>query len=253
MMLDIRDLSFAYPAGPALFSRLSMQAEGGQTIAIVGRNGAGKSTFLKLLNGILRPLSGDIRIAGTSTLPLKISEIAHHIGTLFQTPEQQLFAPTVRDEVAFGPRQFRLQPHETERRTASALARCGLDHLQTHHPLDLETASRRFLTLASILANEPSILLLDEPQRGLDRPGVERLNTIITEERNKGHLVILVCHDMNFVWQNASAVLATGSDTPPQLYPVETFFDQTALVRAACVDLPAALQLRQSLHASVTA
>jgi len=95
--------------------------------------------------------------------------------------------------------------------------------------------------------------VLDEPQRGHDRQRVERLNTIITGERNKGQLVILVCHDMNFVWQNASAVLATGSDTPPQLYPVETFFDQTALVRAACVDLPAVLQLRQSLHASATA
>jgi energy-coupling factor transporter ATP-binding protein EcfA2 len=236
-MLTVERLSFSYSSAPPLFQGLDAHVEGGEALAVVGRNGAGKSTLLRLLNGLLRPLEGGVRVAGRSTAGLKVNEIAAHVGTLFQTPEQQLFASTVAEEVEFGPRQFRLPQDEVKRRTDEALSRSFLKHLAGRHPLDLDYASRRFVTLASVLALRPQVLLLDEPQRGLDRIWTKRLEEIIAEERAAGRAIVLICHDMDFVDRNAQSVLALGVAAPRQL-PVATFFHDDGLVARASVEKP---------------
>ncbi|TWH31348.1 MULTISPECIES: ABC transporter ATP-binding protein [unclassified Aminobacter] len=245
-MLVVEDVSFAYPGSPPLFEHLSLRAGAGEIIAVVGRNGAGKSTFLRLLNGLLRPDRGAIFAAGTPTAKLKINEIAALVGTLFQTPEQQLFAGTAQEEVRFGPLQFGLDKDVAERRVEAALRRCGLEGSGSVHPLDLGYAERRFVALASVLVNQPRILLLDEPQRGLDRIWLGRLETIIREEREAGRAIILVCHDMDFVLRNASAVLALGAGHP-RLMETGAFFRDRDLVAQASVTMPARLQLEALL------
>lgn len=241
-MLSLKNLSFAWPGQPLLFSNLDADIPAGHVLGIVGRNGAGKSTLLRLLNGLLRPDVGDVLVNGKSTRNMKVHEIARHVGTLYQTPEQQLFAALVRDELAFGPQQLKLPPGEIERRVEQALARTHLTHCADRHPLDLSAAERRFTALASLLSMGPDIILLDEPQRGLDRIWSERLQSIIREESEAGKAVVLICHDMDFVDNNVHSVLSLGGGEAP-VHPTATFFNDAHAVRRARVDLPARLRL----------
>jgi energy-coupling factor transport system ATP-binding protein len=238
-MLTLKNLSFAYPTSEPLFAGLNAQVPAGDVLAVVGKNGAGKSTLLRLLNGLLRPLAGSVSINGKATAGMKVHEIAVAVGTLYQTPEQQLFAAQVREEIAFGPQQLKLDKAAIGRRVDIALERTFLTHQADRHPLDLSSAERRFTALASILAMQPDVLLLDEPQRGLDRIWTERLETIIGEERDAGQAVVLICHDMDFVDRNAQFVLALGTGEQPVAQPTADFFQNRDHVVRACVDPPA--------------
>ncbi|WP_439623443.1 energy-coupling factor ABC transporter ATP-binding protein [Shinella sp.] len=242
-MLTLTDLSFAYPSQGPLFAGLNAQVGAGEVLAVVGRNGAGKSTLLRLLNGLLRPDTGEVAVRGRSTDGLKVHEIARDIGTLFQMPEQQLFAARVQEEVAFGPRQLRIPDAEVKSRVDQALQQTFLGDQAQRHPLDLSMAERRFTALASILAMHPAVLLLDEPQRGLDRRWTERLETIIANEREAGKAVVLICHDMDFVDRNAQSVLALGTGETPVVQTVEDFFSDPHLLRRAHVDPPGRIRL----------
>lgn len=248
-MLSIADLSFAYPGMAPLFTGLNIEVGGGDVLAVVGANGAGKSTLLRLMNGLLRPAGGRIAVNGLPIAGLKVHEIAVHVGTLFQTPEQQLFAATVADEVAFGPRQLRLPEAEVEGRVSAAMDRAGVSERAARHPLDLDNAARRFVALASVLAMTPNVLLLDEPQRGLDRGWTERLERIIGQERRRGGTVVLICHDMDFVERNAQSVLALGVDAPRQR-PTRAFFGDRELVARASLEQPASSLLADLLRQS---
>lgn len=212
-------------------------------LAVVGRNGAGKSTFLRLLNGLLRPRTGHVSVGGQPLGGLKVHEISRHVGTLFQTPQQQLFAQTVFDEVAFGPRQRKLDRDAIARRAGDAIERCNLAAVAAIHPLDLDCASRRFVALATVLALDPPVLLLDEPLRGLDRAWTERLEGIIAEARAEGKAVILICHDMDFVDRNADSILPLGVPDPAKAGVAE-FFADGARVAAASVHRPDRLLVR---------
>ncbi|GLU29163.1 ABC transporter ATP-binding protein [Brucella sp. NBRC 12950] len=245
-MLKIEHLSFAYPSSPSLFHDLSATLSSTDVLAIIGRNGAGKSTLLRLLNGLLKPIRGHVELNGKNLSELKIHEIARHIGTVFQSPEQQLFASTVEEEVAFGPKQLGFKKQRVEEKVAAALDRTGLSSFASYHPLDLDYASRRFLTLACVLANNPDILLLDEPQRGLDRAWTERLEQIISEERQSGGAVILVCHDMDFVERNATDVLPLGGESVKQRATADFFFDKAA-VNEISVETPWKIRIQRAL------
>ncbi|MFT4192158.1 MAG: ABC transporter ATP-binding protein [Comamonas sp.] len=241
-MLSLKNLSFAWPGQPSLFSNLVAEVPAGHVLGIVGRNGAGKSTLLRLLNGLLRPETGDVLVRDKSTRNMQVHEIARYVGTLYQTPEQQLFAARVRDELAFGPQQLKLSPTEIERRVEQALIRTHLTYCADRHPLDLSAAERRFTALASLLSMEPEIILLDEPQRGLDHIWRERLQSIIRDESSSGKVVVLICHDMDFVDNNVHSVLSLGGGETP-IHPTDAFFNDSEVVRRAHVEPPARLRL----------
>jgi energy-coupling factor transport system ATP-binding protein len=207
-VLHLQRISFAYDPAVPLIADLEVAVRAGEVLAVVGPNGSGKSTLLKLINGLLRPTGGRVLLAGDDITGRRVDELARTIGTVFQVPEQQLFEPTVEREVSFGPRQLGVSSFEVADRVADALDRTGLSAEAKRHPLDLPHAMRRFVALASALANRPRLLLLDEPQRGLDRQHVARLETIIAEESARGTATVLVCHDAEFVTRNATAVLS---------------------------------------------
>lgn len=242
-MLRVEDVSFAYPGGGAVLADIRFQAAAGEILAIVGRNGAGKSTLLRLLNGLRQPGSGSIAVAGRSTADTPVHELARHIGTVFQAPEQQIFNATVRDEVAFGPRRLGLAGAALEERIAAALARTGLAEVAGRHPLDLDQAARRMVALGSVLAMHPAVLLLDEPQRGLDAGAVARLEAIIAEEAAAGRCVVLVCHDMDFVARSAGRVLALAEGRVVADAATSAFFADAGLTRRAGVESPDPLLL----------
>ncbi|MCX5496680.1 ABC transporter ATP-binding protein [Kaistia dalseonensis] len=246
-MLDVASVDFAYPGGNPVLSDIAFSVRRGEVLAIVGRNGAGKSTLLRLLNGLRQPASGTVTVDGLNTADTPVHVLAHHIGTVFQAPEQQIFNAKVHDEIAFGPRQQGLTGAALEARIAEVLGRIGLADAAQLHPLDLDAAARRLVALGSVLAMKPPVLLLDEPQRGLDANAMARLEAIVAEEAEAGTCVILVCHDMDFVARRASRVLALAQGRIAADLPTLDFFTSDELTRKAGVEVPDPVELARFL------
>jgi cobalt/nickel transport system ATP-binding protein len=166
-LLEIDDLSYTYPGGPEALRGITLHLRDGARVALVGPNGAGKSTLLLALVGIL-PASGTVRVGGVTLGRDTLREVRSRIGLVFQDPNDQLFMPTVDEDVAFGPAQLGLPPDEVRRRTGEALRAVGLEGLGGRSPHPLSGGERRAASLATVLPMEPHVLALDEPTTGLD-------------------------------------------------------------------------------------
>ena len=250
-LLELQDVAFSYTEGSPVLQGIDFTIAPGEVVALVGRNGAGKSTMLRLLNGLLRPGAGRVMIDGGDIAPRKVSDIAHTIGTVFQAPEQQIFNTTVHAELAFGPAQLPLSSDERESRVQDAVRRCELANCLDQHPLDLDQATRRFVAIASVIATRPRILLLDEAQRGLDRRRRTLLMRIVAEERAAGNAVILVCHDMEFVAATADRILGLAAGRLQVNAPVAEFFADAEAARSVSVEQPQIAALAQALGVHV--
>ncbi len=246
-MLSVDDVTFSYVADKPVLSDISFKVAAGEVVAIVGRNGAGKSTLLRLLNGLYQPAKGAVIVAGNATSDTPVHLLARSIGTVFQAPEQQIFNPRVRDEIAFGPKQLGLTGAALEARVAEVLDRIGLAGEAETHPLDIDASARRMVAIGSVLAMQPPILLLDEAQRGLDKTAMQRLSTIIETEKARGTAVILVCHDMDFVARLADRVLGLARGVLAADLPTRDFFTDADLTASIGVEVPDVLQLSQGL------
>jgi energy-coupling factor transport system ATP-binding protein len=246
-MLVVDRVTFAYGDALPALADVSFRADAGEVLAIVGRNGAGKSTLLRLLDGLARPTSGTIVADGCPTHATPVHVLARHVGTVFQSPEQQIFNPTVRAEIAFGPRQLGLAGEALDARVDAVLERTGLTAHAGAHPLDLDQATLRLVALGSVLAMQPPIVLLDEPQRGLDAPAAARLESIVAAEAARGTCVVLVCHDMDFVARRADRVLALADGRVVADRATLAFFADPEVTRAAGVEAPEPLALAAAL------
>ena len=184
---------------------LCLAVRPGEIVAVTGRNGAGKSTLLRHLNGLLRPDTGEVRVSGTSIAGLPAGRVAASVGLLFQHPRDQLFERTVLREVSFGLR--RLFGKEAGARAQAALAAVGLSADAETHPAELPASKQRLLALATVLAREPAVLVLDEPTVGLDRHGLEFLHRAVEDSAARGAAVVLVTHDLSYARATAHRVL----------------------------------------------
>jgi energy-coupling factor transport system ATP-binding protein len=246
-MLKVEGVAFRYGDGANVLSDVSFSAVGGEILALVGRNGAGKSTLLRLLNGLHKPSQGSIVIDGKNTRDTPVHLISRSIGTIFQTPEQQMFNATVRDEVMFGPKNLPIKEEEREARVSRALERTQLTEHAASHPLDLDQSQRRFVAIASVLASQTPVLLLDEPQRGLDMRSKARLETIIRDEQAAGRCIVLVCHEMEFVAKLATRVISlSDGGLAADATPLE-FFTSPQQIAEASVEAPDIVRLSASL------
>ena len=210
--VSVADLHFAYPDGRAALNGVTFNVEAGERLAVLGPNGAGKTTLALHLNGLLRAHRGTIRIGdlelGDETLP----EIRRRVGLVFQDPDRQVFAASVRAEVEFGPRNLGRRGRELAASVAEALDLTGLgDELRTN-PYDLGVSRRKLLALASVLAMRTPIVVLDEPTTGQDARGTQRIRTIVERLAAEGRTVIAISHDMRFVAETFErvAVLRAG-------------------------------------------
>lgn len=250
-ILTLDAVRFGYDPEKPVLRDIAFSIHPGEVVAVVGRNGAGKSTMLRLLNGLLRPDAGSVRTAGKDAAKLKVSEIAAHVGTVFQAPEQQIFNATVQTEIAFGPAQQGLSSEEQQARIDDAVARTGLGEVLEMHPLDLDAAMRRFVAVASVIACRPDLMLFDEAQRGLDATRRSLLGGIIAEEKAAGRAIVLVCHDMDFVAAHADRVLGLAEGRLVVDAPVAEFFSDDAATRAVSVEQPGIVTLSQALDLPV--
>jgi energy-coupling factor transport system ATP-binding protein len=247
-MVLAEGVGFTYPGGAQILDGVSFAIQAGSSVSIAGRNGAGKSTLLRLINGLLKPTAGRLLVAGVQTETTSASSLARHVATVFQSPEQQIFTSRVIDEVSFGPRQLRLSRPQIDERVESALVRTGLASLAGVHPYDLPHATRKFVALASALAMRPRLLLLDEPQQGLDAAAIARLEVILREEQSAGTTLLFVCHDMDFIARTADQLLVFGEGRLLGQGETSFLFADASLIAQAGLHTPDILRLSQRLQ-----
>lgn len=203
-MLEFKDVSFSYNT-TANVQNVNVKVEKGDFIAIIGSNGAGKSTFSKLCNGLLTPTTGDVFVLNKNTRREKVSSLAKHIGFLFQNPDRQICCNTVKEEIAFSLRNNGIPEDEIKRRVKATLEEFGFDGKT--EPFNLSRGQRQRLCLACLIALNPEILILDEPTTGLDYKECMMMMNRIKQLNENGTTVIMVCHDMEVVLDFAKTVV----------------------------------------------
>ncbi len=206
-MIELRALVHVYPDGTRALDNVDLRIASGERLAIIGQNGSGKSTLVRHLNGLLRPTSGEVFVAGRSTDDQRVAELAAQVGLAFQDPDRQIFAGRVRTEVGFGPRNLGLRGTSLDAAVAGALAAVGLSDQSERNPYDLGFSKRKLLALASILAMGTPVVVLDEPTTGQDLRGIERIQAIVGDLSAAGRTVIAISHDMRFVAETFARVV----------------------------------------------
>jgi energy-coupling factor transport system ATP-binding protein len=198
--LAIEGLVHVYSEGEVrAVDTVDLHIAAGERVAIVGQNGSGKTTLVRHLNGLLRPTSGRVLIDGVDAASLTVAQLAARVGLVFQDPDRQIFSGSVRGEVEFGARNVGLGTEARREAVGRALRATGLEGQEATNPYDLGGARRKLLALASVLAMETPVLVLDEPTTGQDAAGVERVREIVASAAASGRTVIAISHDMRFV------------------------------------------------------
>lgn len=226
-ILSARSLTHVYPGGHKALNAVSLEIDAGDFVAVVGQNGSGKTTLAKHFNGLLRATSGAVEVAGERITNQTTVELSKTIGYCYQNPDHQIFASTVRDEVAFGPTHLGLPEDEVASRTDRILRLVGLAGREDEYPFNLGRGERQILAVASVLAREPSVLIVDEPTTGLDWRGSESMMSLIHELNRSGTTVIAISHDMNLVAAHARRVVVmsdgvkVGDGEPGEIFGCE--------------------------------
>lgn len=196
----MEDLYYTYPAGPVVLKGLSFAVEAGETLALVGLSGCGKTTLCQCLCGIVPhvlhgDMQGQVLIKGRETTEYRLPRLACEIGMVFQNPDVQLVCTTVEDEIAFAPENLCLHPEEIRARVEEILKQLGLSHVRLNNPATLSGGQKQLLALGAVLALQPSVLVLDEPMAMLDAKGKGLVREILLSLRQQGKTLIIVDHD----------------------------------------------------------
>ena len=250
--IEIDRLRCSYPAQNGepipVFDGLSLNIREGSFVAVLGRNGCGKSTLAKHMNAILLPEGGSVRVFGMDTSTEDLLNIRRTVGMVFQNPDNQMVANVVEEDVAFAPENLGVPPDEIRRRVDAALAAVGMSEYREHAPHLLSGGQKQRIAIAGVIAMQPRCIVLDEPTAMLDPQGrAEVLSTIETLNREKGITVVLITHHMTeavraerVIVLHEGGVLADG--TPKEVFP------QVELLQNAGLDVPATTRLLYELN-----
>ena len=196
--LDVRGLRFAYPDGQRALDGVTLSVQPGERVALLGPNGAGKTTLVLHLNGVLSPAAGEVHVGGLAVGEPHLQEVRRRVGVVFQDPDDQLFMPTVAEDVAFGPANFGVRGAELDRRVHAALADVDMAEHAERSPLHLSGGQRRRVALATVLACDPEILVLDEPSSNLDPVARRELAEVLLR---LDRTMLMVTHDLPYALQ----------------------------------------------------
>jgi len=206
-MIEVKDAYFTYPSRVEALKGVSLTIQNGEFVAIMGQNGAGKTTLVKHFNGLLKPTKGNVLIDGVETRKVSVATLARKVGFVFQNPDHQLFSETVEDEISFALKNFGFKQSIIERRVTWALNLLGLAQYRKTSPFMLSGGERKRAALASVLAWNPKILILDEPTIGQDYQQKEKLRQFILQMKAQKKTIIIVTHDVEFVAECSPRVL----------------------------------------------
>ncbi len=249
VIMQIRDIRYHYHDGTQALQGACMDIVKGEFLAVLGPNGSGKTTLLKHLNGLLKPRSGEILLEQKPLAHYSSREIFQRVGIVFQDPNDQLFAPSVWDDVAFGPMNLGLSKNEITHRVDEALSLVGMAPYADRAIDALSFGQKKRICIAGVLAMRPEILVLDEPTCGLDPAGVTSIMTLLKELNRKHGITIIMATntvDLVPVYMDRLAIMRQGNvlrvGTPEQV------FSNTDEIKAACLELPQIAQLMQLLR-----
>lgn len=241
MALKVENLTYTYPSGDMALRGISFTLEEGHTLALIGPNGAGKTTLLESLNGMLEA-KGTLEVFGLPVDKAHITEVRRLVGLLFEDPTDQLFMPTVLEDVAFGPLNYLKDPSEALKRAREALAAVGMADYEERAPHHLSLGQRKRIALATVLALDCRLLVLDDPTNGLDPEGREELMALVTA---LPLTKLLASHDLELVWELADEVAILSKGQLVAEGPARELLSDEALLRANGLRLPP--QARQAL------
>jgi len=238
-IVEVRNLQHVYPDGTIAIKDVSFRITHGESVAIIGANGAGKSTLLQHLNGCLEPTGGDIRIGDTPLFKSTLPDIRRTVGMVFQNPDDQLFMPTVFDDVAFGPLNLGLSGEHVVKRVIDALDQVGAGHLRDKPPYHLSGGEKRRVAIATVLAMSPDILVMDEPTSGLDPFARSQLMALLREFH---HTKIFTSHDLDMVLELCERTIILHDGLIMADAPTGEIFGNEELLAACRLEKPLSMQ-----------
>jgi cobalt/nickel transport system ATP-binding protein len=237
--VELRHVSHCYADGTKALTDISLRITHGESVAIIGANGAGKSTLLLHLNGSILPTTGEVRIGDSPVTRGTLAEVRRTVGMVFQDPDDQLFMPTVAEDVAFGPRNQGLPEEEVELRLTGALTQVGALHLRQRPPYRLSAGEKKRVAIATVLAMSPDILVMDEPTAGLDPVGRRQLMALLREFH---HTKIFTSHDLDMVLELCPrTIILNGGKIRGDGATLDIFRDQQLLAECG-LEPPLSLQ-----------
>jgi cobalt/nickel transport system ATP-binding protein len=238
-IVEVKNLRHAYPDGTVALRDVSFRITHGESVAIIGANGAGKSTLLLHLNGYLAPTAGEIRIGDFPLTRATLPEIRRSVGMVFQDPDDQLFMPTVHDDVAFGPFNLGLPDKEVERRVQNALEQVGAAHLANKPPYHLSGGEKKRVAIATVLSMSPDILVMDEPTNGLDPFARRQLMALLMDFH---HTKIFTSHDLDMVIELCERTIILHDGEVKADGPTGEIFNNKDLLARCRLEKPLSMQ-----------
>lgn len=244
-IVELEGVSFSYGAGCASVDDIDLTVRPGEILGVVGQNGAGKTTLTKLLNGLLKPVSGSVRIAGLDTRSTPVSTLATHVATLFQNPDRQLCRNTVLEEVSFGLELHGVDTTTARERADAVIERFGLPAQSA--PFSLSRGQRQMVALAGVVVPDPELIILDEPTSGLDYRECMTVMETVRKRAHMGAAVIMICHDMEVVSDFATRIAIMARGRILDCGPTHRLFTQSDLLEQASITPPQVIDLSERL------
>jgi len=238
-IVEVADLHYTYPDGTVGLKGVSFRISHGESVALIGENGAGKSTLLLHLNGYLAACRGTIRIGDFALAKNNLQAVRRSVGMVFQNPDDQLFMPTVFDDVAFGPLNLGFSQDEVERKVTEALKTVGVEHLRKRPPYKLSQGEKRSVSIATVLAMSPDILVMDEPTSSLDPQSRRRLIKLL---KTFHHSKIIATHDLDMAMDLCERAIVIHQGKVVADGPTQKIFQDEALLEASGLEKPPRMQ-----------
>lgn len=210
-VIELQNVSFSYPNGCLAVEDVSMDFEEGEAVAIIGQNGAGKTTAVKLMNNLYQPTKGTVLVKGEDTRKFTTAQVAKKVGYVFQNPDDQIFQSEVQKEIRYAAKANKIPEKEAKQWFETGVTLTGLQDSLGENPYNLPLSIRKFVTIASVIAFNPEVIILDEPTAGQDLCGLSRLAHLISELKRMGKTVITITHDMDFVIENFERVIVMAN------------------------------------------
>ncbi len=247
--LSTKNLSYTYPDGTHALKNINMDIYKGQKVAIMGSNGAGKSTLFSHFNGLTKPTSGHVEVDGKAIKYDRdtLLEVRQKVGIVFQDPNDQLFAPTVKEDVAFGPMNLGLDYEEVEKRVDEALTMVGMEQYMDKTPHHLSGGQQKRVAIAGIIAMRPEIMILDEPTAGLDPEGVEKVLDILNNLNKEGMSIVISSHDIEMVNEFAEKIFVLNNGEILESGDKHEIFSNKELLKKAHLKAPITTEILYTL------
>lgn len=252
IQLSTENLSFTYPDGTQALKNINIEIEKGEKVAIIGPNGAGKSTLFSHFNGLTEPTSGCVKIEGKpiSFEKDELLKVRQKVGIVFQDPNDQLFAPTVKEDIAFGPMNLGLSYDEVEKRVEDALKMVGMENYEDKTPHHLSGGQQKRIAIAGIIAMKPELMILDEPTAGLDPYGVEKVLNIMNQLNEEGMTLIISSHDIDMISKYADKIFVLYNGEIIESGNKNKIFSDMELLKKAHLRTPITTEILYNLKES---